>query len=154
MSIRPQVFALLVIAAAPAGAQSAAPPLKLDLPPDAAAAPAASAAAPAASAAATENRASTPATIPAASVPPLPAFVDDGAPRATPACDNRTYGQPQVHGSIGMGVVAGNRVSGNYQTGSVQVTKALGSCDDPTGFVGLSIDVGQGNFNHRRRGRR
>ena len=74
----------------------------------------------------------------------------DAADSGKPACDDATYTQPQVHGSVGMGVVAGNHVSGNYQTGAVQITKNLGSCDHPTGGLGLSINVGQGNFNGRR----
>lgn len=74
----------------------------------------------------------------------------DVADSGKPACDDATYTQPQVHGSVGMGVVAGNHVSGNYQTGSVRLSKNLGSCDHPTGGLGLSINVGQGNFNGRR----
>jgi hypothetical protein len=65
------------------------------------------------------------------------------------ACDDSTYNQPQVHGSIGMGVVGGNHVSGNYQTGSVSVSKAFGSCDDPHGGVSFSISSGTGNFHSR-----
>jgi hypothetical protein len=64
-------------------------------------------------------------------------------------CDDSTYNQPQVHGSIGMGVVGGNHVSGNYQTGSVSVSKAFGSCDDPHGGVSFSISSGTGNFHSR-----
>lgn len=75
----------------------------------------------------------------------------DAEGSSKPTCDDTTYGQPQVHGSVGMGVVAGNHISGNYQTGSVQATKALGSCDHPTGGVSLSIDVGRGNFDGYRR---
>lgn len=67
-----------------------------------------------------------------------------------PACNDDNYGKPQVHGSVGVGVMAGNHVSGNYQTGSLQVTKALGSCEHPTGGVSFSINVSQGNFNNRR----
>ena len=74
----------------------------------------------------------------------------DAADSGKPTCDDATYAQPQVHGSVGMGVVAGNHISGNYQTGAVQVTKKLGSCDHPTGGVSLSINVGQGNFNGSR----
>jgi hypothetical protein len=51
---------------------------------------------------------------------------------------------------MSMGVVAGSHVSGNYQSGEVNVSKAFGSCDNPTGGMSLSIDVGQGNFNGRR----
>ncbi|HZX70274.1 MAG TPA: hypothetical protein VFE77_05580 [Rhodanobacter sp.] len=66
-----------------------------------------------------------------------------------PACDDSTYNQPQVHGSVGMGVMAGNHVSGNYQTGSVSVSRAFGSCDDPHGGVSFSISSGTGNFHGR-----
>jgi len=67
-------------------------------------------------------------------------------------CDDSTYNQPQVHGSIGMGVMAGNHVSGNYQTGSVSVSKAFGSCDDPHGGISFSVSSGTGNFHGRGRG--
>ena len=76
----------------------------------------------------------------------------DAADSGKPTCNDAAYAQPQVHGSVGMGVVAGNHISGNYQTGSVQTTKNFGSCDHPTGGMSLSIDVGQGNFSGRRRG--
>ncbi len=83
------------------------------------------------------------------------AAVDAADSRASAAgCDDAAYSQPQVHGSVGMGVVAGNHVNGNYQTGSVRMTKSLGSCDHPTGMVGLSIHVGQGNFNGGNNGHR
>ena len=75
---------------------------------------------------------------------------DTGSGR-TPACDDSTYNQPQVHGSVGMGVMAGNHFSGNYQTGSVSVSKRLGSCDDPKGGMSMSISVGGGRFNGRQR---
>lgn len=65
-------------------------------------------------------------------------------------CDDSTYTQPQVHGSVGMGVMGGSHTSGNYQTGAVSVTRNLGSCDDPKGAVNFSIGVGQGNFHGRR----
>ncbi|MEW9571104.1 hypothetical protein ABQJ54_05025 [Rhodanobacter sp. Si-c] len=64
-------------------------------------------------------------------------------------CDDSTYNQAQMHGSVGMGVMAGNHMSGNYQTGSVSVTKNLGDCDHPSGGVSFSIGVGQGNFHGR-----
>ncbi|MEO8803993.1 MAG: hypothetical protein ABI304_01210 [Rudaea sp.] len=78
----------------------------------------------------------------------------DAADSHKPACDDSSYGKPQVHGDIGMGVVAGSHVSGNYQTGTLNITKATGSCDHPTGGIGLSISVGRGNFNDRGRGGR
>lgn len=66
-------------------------------------------------------------------------------------CDDSTYDKPQVHGSVGMGVMSGSRhMSGNYQSGAVSVTKNLGSCDDPKGAVNFSIGVSQGHFNGGR----
>jgi hypothetical protein len=73
---------------------------------------------------------------------------------AKPKCDDATYNQPQVHGDMTVGVVGGNHVSGNYQSGVVNVSKAFGSCDHPTGGASISISVGQGNFNTSRRQRR
>jgi hypothetical protein len=64
-------------------------------------------------------------------------------------CDDSTYNQAQMHGSVGMGVMAGNHMSGNYQTGTVSITKNLGDCDHPTGAVNFSIGVGQGRFHGR-----
>ena len=63
-----------------------------------------------------------------------------------PPCDDSKYNKPQVHGSVGMGVVAGSHVSGNYQTGSVRYSQAFGSCEHPTGHVSISVGVGQGNM--------
>ncbi len=65
----------------------------------------------------------------------------------TLSCDDDTYGKPQVHGSVGMGVMAGDHVSGNYQTGTVNIAKAFGSCEEPRGGMSISIGVGQGHFN-------
>ncbi len=66
-----------------------------------------------------------------------------------PVCDDSTYNQPQVHGGVGMGVVGGRHVSGNYQTGTVSVSRAFGSCDDPGGGVNITISGGTGNFHDR-----
>jgi hypothetical protein len=148
-----QRYLLVVVAsvAAPAWAQSAPQSLNLKLPPG-------TVSAQSATPEPAKEPASASAAAPALPAPMLPIVYDDddGDLQASgaKACDDKTYGQPQVHGSIGMGIVAGSHVSGNYQTGTVQVTKALGSCDDPTGYLGLSISVGQGNFNHRHRGAR
>ena len=65
-------------------------------------------------------------------------------------CDDYSYNQPQMHGSVGMGVVGGNHFSGNYQTGTVNISKAFGSCDHPSGGVSISIGGGTGHFNGRR----
>ncbi|HEY9130544.1 MAG TPA: hypothetical protein VIM98_02210 [Dyella sp.] len=59
-------------------------------------------------------------------------------------CDDATYNDTQVHGSVGMGVVSGNHFGGNYQTGAVSFSKRTGSCDHPTG--GISVDIGVGQF--------
>ncbi len=64
-------------------------------------------------------------------------------------CDDSTYNKAQMHGSVGMGVVGGNHMSGSYQTGTVDITKNLGDCDHPTGAVSFSIGVGNGNFHGR-----
>ena len=73
----------------------------------------------------------------------------DGYAARPDACDDATYNNTQVHGSVGMGVVGGNHVSGNYQTGDINFTKRTGSCDHPTGGVSVSIGVGQGQFHGR-----
>ena len=67
-----------------------------------------------------------------------------------PDCDDSTYNQPQMHGSVGMGVVGGSHMSGNYQTGTVNISKAFGSCDDPAGGINISIGAGSGHFHDRR----
>lgn len=71
-------------------------------------------------------------------------------PQVADNCDDSTYNKTQVHGSVGMGVVSGSHMSGNYQTGTVNLTKAFGDCDHPTGGVSISISGGQGNFDHDR----
>ncbi|WP_233843269.1 hypothetical protein [Dyella sp. 2HG41-7] len=58
------------------------------------------------------------------------------------ACDDSTYNKAQVHGSVGMGVVGGSHIgTGSYQSGNVSVVQNTGSCDHPTGSVGVSIGV-------------
>lgn len=65
---------------------------------------------------------------------------------ARPRCDDATYNQPQVHGNVGMGVVTGNHWgSGTYNSGAVNITQRTGSCDHPTGGIGLSIGVSRFN---------
>ena len=72
-----------------------------------------------------------------------------GDPTAAPACEDSTYNKAQVHGDVGVGVVSGSRIgTGSYQSGDVNVTQNLGSCDHPTGTVGISIGVSRfGGFN-------
>ncbi|GLQ97176.1 hypothetical protein [Dyella mobilis] len=59
-----------------------------------------------------------------------------------PTCDDSTFNKPQVHGDVGMGVVSASHFgTGSYQSGAVSVTQNTGSCDHPTGSVGVSIGV-------------
>lgn len=68
---------------------------------------------------------------------------------AVPVCDDSTYNQTQMHGSVGVGVVSGSHIgTGNYQSGNVSMVKNTGSCEHPTGSVGISIGVSRfGGFN-------
>jgi hypothetical protein len=72
------------------------------------------------------------------------------------ACDDSKFNDPQVHGSVSTGVVSGSHMgTGTWEGGEVNVTKTYGDCDHPTGSVGFSISVnqGQGNFgNYRNHG--
>ena len=137
---------LVTLLTAPAWAQSSAPPLNLKLPPGELPAASSTAPAPAGSTAATPRH----------DAPGV--YYGDTSGRmgntevardTRPECDDSTYNQPQVHGSVGMGVVGGSRFSGNYQTGTVNVTKAFGSCDDPGGGISISVGAGNGNFHGR-----
>jgi hypothetical protein len=139
-------LALIVacLLAAPAWAQSAGQPLNLKLPPHSDMPP-------------TDLPAHAGSTSkPASSTPGMyygdtsgsTSHTDEHSAGLQP-CDDSTYNQAQVHGSVGMGVVAGNHTSGNYQTGAVSVSKQLGDCDHPSGSVNFSIGVGQGHFHGR-----
>ncbi len=136
---------LTALLATSAWAQSAAKPLNLKLPPSQLAA-------------ASSNPAdSSHPVAPTSSAPGV--YYGDTSGRmgntevatdARATCDDSTYNKAQVHGSVGVGVVGGNHVSGNYQTGSVSVSKAFGSCDDPSGGINFSISSGTGEFHDRR----
>jgi hypothetical protein len=45
--------------------------------------------------------------------------------------------------------MSGSHMSGNYQTGTVNITKAFGSCDHPSGGVSISVGAGRGHFHGR-----
>ena len=61
------------------------------------------------------------------------------------ACDDSKYNDAQVHGSVSTGVVSGSHIgTGTWEGGEVNVTKAFGDCDHPSGGVGFSISVNQG----------
>ncbi len=171
MNIKRHVTALVAsLLMTAAWGQAADKPLNLKLPAGEMPAPSASAAsAPASASSSATVTGSVPALPPPADASPAsqpPAHAapgvyygdtsgsmgDTGRGRR-PACDDSTYNQPQVHGSVGMGVMAGSHMSGNYQTGSVSVSKRLGSCDDPKGGMSMSISVGGGHFDGRPRGR-
>lgn len=148
MSIKPLLaLATALVLAAPALAQTTpGKPLNLQLPPsDLPAASASTHGKPHPAGASSSSRA-------AASQPGM--YYGDTSGRtsmadarnAPPPCDDGNYNQPQVHGSVGMGVVAGNHVSGNYQSGSVRYSQAFGSCEHPTGHVSISVGVGQGHI--------
>ncbi|QAU23485.1 hypothetical protein EO087_05405 [Dyella sp. M7H15-1] len=74
---------------------------------------------------------------------------DNDATAGVPVCDDSTYNQAQVHGDVGMGVVSASHLgTGSYQSGNVSVTQNTGSCDHPTGSMGISIGVSRfGGFN-------
>jgi hypothetical protein len=139
-TIRATALLAACLFAATAWAQDAGKPLNLKLPPQNALPPSDL---PAASATAAKPASSAPGVYYGdtsgrmGNVPP---------PAEAAACDDSTYTQPQVHGSVGMGVMGGNHVSGNYQTGTVSVTRRLGDCEEPKGGVSFSIGVGQGHF--------
>jgi len=163
MKVPYRVTALLAtLVAASAWAQSAPQPLNLKLPPEAVSAENGEAAPDpgldgnAAVDALDAKGAPIPGTGPEQA--PLGVQYDSGgrplnpyAAAMPPKCDDSTYNQPQMHGSLTAGVVGGNHVSGNYQSGVVNVSQAFGSCEKPTGGVNISIGVSQGNFNNGRR---
>ncbi|MGS0999994.1 hypothetical protein [Rhodanobacter sp. UC4451_H18] len=154
---------LATLLAAPAWAQTTTQPLNLKLPPGELPA-ASSTATAAANDATTPAPATTPRTRTADSVAATPprdppgVYYGDTSGRlgntevardARADCDDSTYNQPQVHGSVGMGVAGGSRFSGNYQTGTVNVTKAFGSCDEPSGGISISVGAGTSHFHGR-----
>lgn len=66
------------------------------------------------------------------------------------ACDDASYDKAQVHGSVSTGIFTGSHLgTGTYDSGNVNITKNLGSCDDPKGGVSMSISVGTSHLNGR-----
>jgi len=61
-------------------------------------------------------------------------------------CDDATYNQPQVHGAVSTGVMAGNHVSGSYTGGAVTLSQAFGSCEHPSGGMSITVGGSQGRF--------
>ena len=140
---------LLLCIAAPVWAQSSSP-LNLQLPSSTTSQQASAVSEPTpapAPAAATASDAPNTANLPA----PYDTTYGDRRDAAENGCADETYSKPQVHGSVGMGVAASNRASANYETTELNVSKPLGSCDDPKGDVSASIRVTKSNFNFGRR---
>lgn len=131
----PHLAALAASLLASAAFAQAPPPLNLKLPANSA---------PAASVTASTPRADPPGT-----------FYGDTSGRmgdtvtTTPACDDSTYNKPQVHGSVGTGVMSGNHVGGAWTGGIVNISQAFGSCDDPGGGVSISVSGNRGRFHGR-----
>jgi hypothetical protein len=148
-AIRNAVLLAVSLFAGSAGAQDAAKPLNLQLPPSDLPAAASTAASPPASHPARDANGN-PTSAPGV-------YYGDTSGRAGNAvehvaaqrCDDSTYNQPQTHGSVSMGVMGGNHFSGDYQAGTFSVTKNLGDCEHPTGGIGFSISVGQSRFHGR-----
>lgn len=68
-------------------------------------------------------------------------------------CDDSTYNQAQVHGSVTTGVFTGNHVgTGTFGGGEVNVSKAFGSCDDPHGGISISVGGSQTDFHGHHHG--
>ncbi|HTD29879.1 MAG TPA: hypothetical protein VK660_10875 [Xanthomonadaceae bacterium] len=65
---------------------------------------------------------------------------------ATDTCDNKA----QVHGDVETGVVAGNHISGNYQAGTVNITKPLGDCTHPSGGLSITVSASKSRFGYSR----
>jgi hypothetical protein len=146
---------VLCLATASAPAQDAGKPLNLNLPRDYVPASSATVAAPAASSSTHGTARETVAVTPSRPKDPPGTYYGDTSGRMAgadvaddePRCDDASYNTPQVHGSVSTGVVsASHGGSGSYQAGTVNLSRAFGSCDHPTGGVSISIGAGQGHF--------
>lgn len=169
-TVRTTAFVVASLLAATAWAQSKEQPLNLKLPPNLPASSTSSATAntstptDASKAAAGGNNASPQANGAAqanaktgtyAKDPPGTYYGDTsgglGDTQATPSqpvvtCDDATYNQPQMHGSVGVGVVSGKHMSGSYTGGGVTLSQAFGSCEHPSGGMSISVGGTQGHF--------
>jgi hypothetical protein len=137
-AMRPLLPAAALLASlltAPAWAQSANQPLNLKLPPSNLPTPA--------------STAPKPATAPGVYYGDTSGSTAADDEVAADHCDDATFNQPQVHGSVGLGVMSGRHIDGNYQRGTVTLGKAFGSCDHPTGGVSVSIGADNGHFHGR-----
>lgn len=131
----------------PLGAQNAGQPLNLKLPPSDLPAAASTATASGNNTTAAGTR-----TAPGVYYGDTSGRMGNVAEVATtaPACDDSTYNKPQVHGSVGTGVVSGRHMgTGTWTGGSVNIRQAFGSCDDPGGGVSISVSGSRGHFRGR-----
>ncbi|MET0935213.1 MAG: hypothetical protein ABWX83_04445 [Luteibacter sp.] len=159
------VLAALALVATSAWAQDSSKPLNLRLPADyvpASSSSTAAAAVPApasSSGIAPKNGGGSVAVTPSRPHDPPGTYYGDTSGRMAgadieddvPRCDDATYNQPQVHGSVSTGVVsASHGGSGSYQAGTVSLSQAFGDCNHPTGGVSISVGGGTGHFSGGR----
>jgi hypothetical protein len=128
----PLALLLASLLTAPAWSQDARAPLNLKLPPS--------------DLPATASTAPRPASAPGVYYGDTSGRTAADDQATVPDCDDATYNRPQVHGSVGMGVMSGRHVDGSYQQGTVNLSKAFGSCDHPSGGVSVSIGTVSGHF--------
>jgi hypothetical protein len=145
MKITRPLYALAVgLMATSACAQTAGKPLNLKLPPSDLPPASASAAAPA--------QAKSASSVPGDDSPGVYYGDTSGRTYANSvsdegsACDDSTYNKAQLHGSVGMGVVAGNHFGGSYQGGEANLSKRFGSCEEPSGGISISVGSSSGRF--------
>ena len=143
MILKPWLTACIaIVAATPALAQSSsAKPLDLNLPLQFTPATASTAHGTAKSAPASKPRqhGAHPDNTRATGMQPIYAYL--------PACNNKAYKRPRVFGNVGLGAFSGSHIEGNYQTGTVNIAKALGSCNHPSGGVTFSFGFGRESIN-------
>jgi len=79
---------------------------------------------------------------------------DDGTAAANAqGCDDSKFDKAQVHDELSTGIASGSHSgTSSYEGGTVNVTKAFGDCDHPSGSIGISISVDQTHFNGGRYG--
>lgn len=142
------VTALLIFITTPTWAQSSSP-LNLQLPSSPASQVASAVAAPPRAAAPVATTAAVPDTTNMPS--PYDTTYGDRRDAAENGCTDEAYSQPQVHGSVDMGVAASNHATANYESTELNVSKPLGNCDDQKGEVSASIRVTRSNVNFGRR---
>lgn len=67
-----------------------------------------------------------------------------------PTCDDSMYNQTQMHGSVSTGVYgASHWGSGSWGGATVNISKAFGSCEHPTGGISITIGGASGSFHGR-----